>query len=93
MIAESALVDLEAIKEYYDEQGVAEIGVKFVTEILVHAEGLRDNPDIGSVVPEFEEKTIREVIHPPFRMVYLRENSQIHIIRVWRSEQLMKLPC
>ena len=42
-------------------------------------------------MPEFNEKNIRELIHPPFRIVYLNEERTIHVIRVWRSERLLHL--
>ncbi len=38
------------------------------------------------------EEKIRELIHPPFRVVYLREFDSIHLIRVWRSERILRLP-
>ena len=53
---------------------------------------LTDNPDIGRVVPEFSSDNIRELIHKPFRVVYLRESSTIYVIRVWRSERILELP-
>ena len=90
--SKSAIEDLESIKEYYLEQGVPQIGQDFVTGIVDHIETLSKHPDIGRVVPEFNDELIRELIHPPFRVVYLRESKSINIIRVWRSERLMKLP-
>ena len=89
--SESALLDLEEIKKYYLEEGVPHIGENFVTSIIEHTEALLVNPDIGRIVPEFQESSIRELIHPPFRIVYLRETSSIHVVRVWRSERLLKL--
>jgi len=89
--SESALSDLEEIKEYYLNEGVPQVGGSFVASIIEHTETLKDNPDIGRMVPEFQEQNIRELIHPPFRIVYLRESSSIHIVRVWRSERLIKL--
>ncbi len=91
-ISSSAFNDLENIKEYYEEEGVPHIGEQYVVSIIDHIQTLSDNPDIGRKVPEFDEEKIRELIHPPFRIVYLRENSSIHIIRVWRSERLLELP-
>lgn len=90
--SESALNDLISIKKYYFEQGVPDRGQNFVTEIFKHAETLIDHPDIGRMVPELNEKHIRELIHPPFRIVYLRDNKLIQIVRVWRSERLLNLP-
>jgi len=91
-VANSAYSDLEDIKEYYEKEGVARIGKQFVTAIIEHTQTLADNPDIGRVVPEFGEEQIRELIHSPFRVVYLREANSIHIIRVWRSERMLRLP-
>ena len=91
LISDSAFSDLEAIKEYYLEEGVPQIGVEFVIEIIHHIETLPTNPEIGRMVPEFNEKNIRELIHPPFRIVYLKEEKIINVIRVWRSERLLDL--
>ena len=91
-LSKSAIKDLESIKEYYLEQGVPQIGQDFVTAIVEHIETLSTHPDIGRVVPEFNDELIRELIHSPFRIVYLRESKLILIIRVWRSESLLNLP-
>lgn len=90
-MALSALSDLENIKDYYSGQGVPQIGKKFVVDIVAHIQTLIDHPDIGRVVPEFSKDYIRELIHSPFRVVYLREENSIQIIRVWRSERLLQL--
>ncbi len=91
LISDSAFNDLEAIKEHYLEEGVPQIGIEFVIEIIKHIETIPANPKIGRKVPEFNEKNIRELIHPPFRIVYLNEERTIHVIRVWRSERLLNL--
>lgn len=90
--SKSAIDDLKAIKEYYSDQGVPQIGQDFVATIVEHIETLNSHPDIGRVVPELNDESIRELIHNPFRVVYLRESKSIKIIRVWRSERLLKLP-
>jgi len=91
-IAQSALADLLAIQGYYREQGVPQIGGDFVRAILARCEMLQTHPDAGRVVPEFEVDHIREWIHPPFRVVYLRQADEIVLIRVWRSERQLELP-
>ncbi len=90
--AESAVQDLEELQDWYAEQDVPEVGQRFVTEVLEKVAGLSDFPERGRVVPEFAQPAIRELIHPPFRVVYRRESSRIRVIRVWRSERLLKLP-
>ncbi len=91
-MSRSGFEDLERIKDYYLEKGVPDIGEGFVVSIIEHIDTLRDNPDIGRMVPEFEENKIRELLHPPFRIVYLREFNSVHVVRVWRSERLLDLP-
>ncbi len=91
LISDSAYADLKAIKEYYIEEAVPHIGEQFISSIIEHIETLSENPDIGRKVPEFNTKKIRELIHNPFRIIYLREEKSIHVVRVWRSERLLKL--
>jgi len=92
LISNSAFSDLEDVKGYYESEGVPEVGLRIVTSVIEHIQTLKENPEIGRVVPEFGKTKIRELIHPPFRVVYLREQHSIHIVRVWRSERLLELP-
>lgn len=91
-IAQSALEDLQAIRAYYREQGVPHVGDDFVAAILAHCAMLQTHPDAGRVVPEFNLNHIRELIHAPFRVVYLRQTKDVVLIRVWRSERQLELP-
>ena len=91
-LTESAVGDLQELRKYYEEQGVPKVGQQFVTEIIDRIETLTTHPDIGRVVPEFSTDSIRELIHPPFRVVYFREKRSIVIVSVWRSERLLELP-
>jgi toxin ParE1/3/4 len=88
--AESAVADIEQILEWYREQQVPDVGKKIVSEIVAKAEALQDYPDMGRVVPEFGRDNLRESIHSPFRIVYKRDANCVRIVRVWRSERLLK---
>ncbi len=90
--AESAVTDLEEIREYYLEQQVPAVGDRFVREIIALIEDLPAHPDRGRVVPEFNQSKLRELVHPPFRIVYRHDLQGLSIVRVWRSERLMRLP-
>lgn len=90
--AESALRDLEAVQAWYEEQGLPEVGERLVAEVFQRVQALADHPDMGRVVPEFEQPFLRELIHPPFRIVYRRDPQRVRIVRVWRSEHLLHLP-
>lgn len=91
-LAESALQDLEAIQAWYNEQGVPDVGKEIVVGIVQRVETLAEHPDIGRVVPEFGQPFLRELVHPPFRIVYRRDPESVRVIRVWRSERLLRFP-
>ena len=90
--AASAVADIEKILEWYREQQILEVGKRLVSEIMGRVEALQDYPDMGRVVPEFDRDNLRELIHSPFRIVYRRDTRRVRIVRVWRSERLLKLP-
>ena len=85
------MVDLEGIQSWYAEQSVAAVGARLVGNIVERIGYLADHPDLGRVVPEFGQISLREIIHPPFRIVYRRDSSIVRIVRVWRSERRLLL--
>jgi toxin ParE1/3/4 len=89
--AASAVADLEAIRAWYVAQRVPEVGERLLREVIAHVEQLADFPESGRVVPEFELAELREVIHPPFRIVYRLDDDRVRVVRVWRSERLLEL--
>jgi plasmid stabilization system protein ParE len=90
--AESALADLESIRAWYAEQDVPEVGERLVGEIVASIEALTDHPDMGRIVPEFDQPFLRELIRPPFRIIYRRDPKHVRVVRVWRSERLLDVP-
>lgn len=90
--ADSAFGDLEDILEYYREQQIPAVEEKLVGQVIKDVELLSEQPDMGRVVPEFDLSHLRELVHPPLRIVYRRDPDAIRIVRVWRSERLMVLP-
>jgi plasmid stabilization system protein ParE len=91
--AVSAFDDLDAIRAWYnDQEQVPEVGNKLINEIISQVERLADFPESGRIVPEFGIANLREIIHAPFRIVYRLDGNKIKIIRVWRSERLLKMP-
>jgi plasmid stabilization system protein ParE len=90
--AESAVKDLEGILAWYADQQVPVTGEKFIREIMAQVERLTYFPGSGRMVPEFGIVNLREIIHSPFRIVYRLDKSRARIVRVWRSERLLKMP-
>ncbi|MEE9913756.1 MAG: type II toxin-antitoxin system RelE/ParE family toxin [Deltaproteobacteria bacterium] len=90
--AASAFDDLKGIRAWYNDQQVPDVGNKLLDEIISQVEKLADFPESGRIVPEFGIAHLREIIYPPFRIVYRLDGHKIRIIRVWRSERLLKMP-
>jgi toxin ParE1/3/4 len=90
--AESAIADLEDIRAWYVKLEVPEVGERLLREVVLQVERLADFPESGRVVPEFGLAPLREIIHPPFRIVYRLDAGRVRIVRVWRSERLLKMP-
>ncbi len=85
-LTESAVADLEETVHRYAGQDVPDTGKRFIAEIFERIEALSDQPGIGRVATEFGQPFLRELIHPRFRIVYLRKPKQLRIVRVWRGE-------
>ncbi len=92
VLTELALCDLEELAAWYTERRRPETGARTVADILSRLEALADLPDLGRVVPEFGHPLLRELVRPPFRVVYRRERGAVRILRVWRSERVLRLP-
>ncbi|MDQ7825898.1 MAG: type II toxin-antitoxin system RelE/ParE family toxin [Candidatus Eremiobacteraeota bacterium] len=63
-----------------------------MAELLSRIVRLEEFPESGLIVPEFGNEHVREIIHLPFRIVYRCDKKRVRIIRLWRSERIMKLP-
>jgi toxin ParE1/3/4 len=90
--AASAVEDLETIRAWYARQHVPEVGERLLREVILQIERLADYPHSGRVVPEFGLAQLREVIWPPFRIVYRLDDDRVRVVRVWRAERRLTLP-
>ena len=76
---------------WYIELEAPEVGEWFLHEVIAAVERLADVPESGRVVPEFGIARLREVIHPPFRIVYRVDKDRVRVVRVWRNERLLRM--
>lgn len=90
--AVSAVKDLENIRRWYADQHVPDVGERLLHEVVDQVERLVDFPESGRIVPEFAVAQLREIIHPPFRIVYRLDDDRVRVVRVWRSERQLKMP-
>jgi toxin ParE1/3/4 len=49
-------------------------------------------PESGRVIPEFPDLPFREVVVPPYRFFYRREQKVIWVVAVWHGAQLPEVP-
>ena len=60
----------------------------FVLRLIDHAEGkIGAFPRIGRVVPEADDENLREVLFPPYRIIYELTAAEARpvILRVWHA--------
>jgi toxin ParE1/3/4 len=90
--AASAVADLEEIRAWYAKLQVPDVGERMLREVLSQVERLANFPESGRIVPEFDVAQLREIIYPPFRIVYRLDAERVRVVRVWRSERSLKMP-
>jgi plasmid stabilization system protein ParE len=61
--------------------------MSFGYELISQTDRLQDFPEIGRVVPEYQNENLREMIFRPYRIVYRINHQQklCEIARVWHS--------
>ncbi|NTW58997.1 MAG: type II toxin-antitoxin system RelE/ParE family toxin [Nitrospirae bacterium] len=90
--AASPIKDLEDMQAWCLGEGVPDVRKRLTAEIIAKIERLGAHPLSGRVVPEFTVEHLREIVYPPFRIVYRHDKNRVRIVRIWRSERLLKLP-
>ena len=61
--------------------------MSFGYELIFETDRLQNFPEMGRIVPEYSNNTIREIIFRPYRIVYrINHGSKVcEIARVWHS--------
>jgi len=86
---DSAILDLDAIGEYIARDSIryAEITV---AELFESADMLEDFPKSGSIVPEFNNQHIRQLIRGNYRIVYLIvDDFRIDVLTIHHCARLI----
>lgn len=81
-----SLTDLEDIADY-----IAKDSVKFakltIDHIIQEAVKLENNPLIGRIVPEINNKKFRELILGNYRIIYHYDDEKVNILTVHHSSR------
>ena len=64
-----------------------ERAMSFGYELISELDRLFDFPELGPIVPEYQNQMIREIIFRPYRIVYRvnHERKLCEIARIWHS--------
>jgi plasmid stabilization system protein ParE len=86
IIAPSARGDLENIVRFiarHNSDAAARVGY----ELIVRAESLALFPEMGRVVPEFQQPNLREIVCRSYRIIHrVRHDQQcIEVVRFWHG--------
>lgn len=88
-LSESAWNDLDSISDYIAQDSpryAQEFGAKFFDRI----EQLKGFPNLGRIVPEFQNENLRELIMNKYRIVYRVYSSElIVILRIVHGSKLV----
>ncbi|HMU84831.1 MAG TPA: type II toxin-antitoxin system RelE/ParE family toxin [Leptospiraceae bacterium] len=79
--SETALKDLSNIYDFISQDSVGYAG-GMADKLIDAADRLGTFPNIGRKVPEFDQEHIREVLVGPYRLMYSRAPSILHIVTI-----------
>jgi plasmid stabilization system protein ParE len=82
-----AIDDVLAIRSFI-AQDSPQSATLVARRIIDAVERLAQFPDSGRVVPELNDAHVREVIHGPYRIVYRRVESTVHVVTVHHAARL-----
>ena len=81
-----AIRDVEAIRAFIAQDSSAYAQL-IVGRLVAAVDRLQDFPESGRIVPERQNPAIREVIVPPYRLVYRLRGGLVEIATVFRSSR------
>lgn len=62
---------------------------RIIKEIRTTVEGLKEHPEIGRVVPEFESNILRERLVQNYRIIYTFSHDRVEIAAIWHTRELL----
>jgi toxin ParE1/3/4 len=80
--------DLQAIRDFIGRDS-PKYATAVVEQIVSAVDVLDRFPLAGRVVPEHSRENLRELVRPPYRIVYRVLEEGVHIVTVFRASQLI----
>ncbi len=76
-----ARIDLESISDYY-RKAAPKFAERFEEQVLEVTQRLETFPRLGRMIPEIEDKELREVIYRQYRIMYHVNESDEEVLIV-----------
>ncbi len=86
-------LSISDLKEVYDYISEDSFRYAFLTtsKIYQRVQILIESPFSGRIVPEFDDKLVRELIEGNYRIIYRVKNDyQIDVLRIYHSARLLR---
>lgn len=85
-----SLEDLNELHDYIarDSKSYANL---FIIKIYETVQKLKDFPNIGRVVPEVNNPSVREIIFQNYRIIYRNMDNYVEIITVIHGSRLIRI--
>lgn len=81
---ESAVLEIEEIRQYHTEQGEGEYADKLRQALLETAQRLKQQPHRGKLMTKLGPR-YREIFHRPYRIIYEVEEQSVYILSVMHT--------
>jgi len=82
ILSRVALTDLKQIKDFISKNSLYYADV-FTKKLTNSIRKLIDFPNIGRIVPEYDNINIKEIIYQNYRIIYkIKDNSIIYVISI-----------
>jgi len=88
--SQEALDRLIEIEEYISKNS-RDRAIKFVDQIIEHADLLSDKPRMGRTAPELANPDIRELVFKRYRIVYRLKANCIEILTVFEGHRRLRI--
>jgi addiction module RelE/StbE family toxin len=87
---EISIHDLKEIHDYIAEDSVKYAAITTL-KIYQRVQEIIANPYFGRIVPEFNNRFVRELIEGNYRIIYrIKNEMQVDILRVYHAARLLK---
>jgi plasmid stabilization system protein ParE len=63
--------------------------IKWAEDVIEYCEQLKTQPGSGRIVPEFNMREIKELIHGNYRLVYEVKSERVDMLTIWHTSQVL----